>query len=115
LNDVPYKYDSTAVAQAQQPAAAPATPTPATPAPAPAMSAPGEITGTLYAQAISNGYQLIDTSPKKVLTLLKTSMEDIYMADAGGTNGVVFKKNGEWFWEYYKENKLVSQKLEIKF
>jgi hypothetical protein len=128
LNDVPYKYDSTAMAQAQQPVAAPATPASTTPAsttstpatqtpasPAPAVAAPGEITGTLYAQATPSGYQVVDTTPKKVLTLFKTSMDDLFMADAGGANGVVFKKNGEWFFEYYKENKLVSQKLEIKF
>lgn len=120
LNDVPYKYDSTAMAQAPQPVAAPATQAPATsvppsPAPAPVVAAPGEITGTLYAQATPNGYQVVDTTPKKVLTLFKTSMDDLFMADAGGANGVVFKKNGEWFFEYYKENKLMSQKLEIKF
>lgn len=125
LNDVPYKYDSTVTAQVQQPVAAPATPasttsapatqTPASPAPAPAVAAPGEITGTLYAQATPSGYQVVDTTPKKVLTLFKTSMDDLFMADAGGANGVVFKKNGEWFFEYYKESKLMSQKLEIKF
>jgi hypothetical protein len=116
LNDEPYKYDSTIVAQPQQvsaaPAAAPSAPAPATP---PATSAAVEITGTLYAQVTPNGYQLIDTSPKKILTLLKTSMQDYYIAEAGPTNGVVFKKDGDWIFEYYKDNKLVSQKLEIKF
>jgi hypothetical protein len=112
LNDVPYKYDSTMVTQQQQPAATPVIPSSA---PAPASSSVTEITGTLYAQAIPNGYQLIDTTPKKVLTLLKTSMPDYFIADAGTFNGIVFKKNEEWFFEYYKDNKLVSQKLEIKF
>jgi hypothetical protein len=60
---------------------------------------------------------LIDTIPKKVLTLLKTSVQDCFLAETGGggPNGIVFKKNGEWFFEYYKEGTLVSQKLEIKF
>jgi hypothetical protein len=112
LNDVPYKYDSTLSTQPQQLAA-----TPAVSSPAPASSKPAiaEIAGTLYAQVIPNGYQLIDTSPKKVLTLLKTSMQDYFLAEAGASNGVVFKKNGEWLFEYYKDDKLVSQKLEIKF
>ena len=103
LNNVPYKYDSTMVTQTQQPAATPVS------------SAVAEITGILYAQATPNGYQLIDTTPKKVLTLLKTSMPDYFIAEAGASNGIVFKRNGEWFFEYYKDNKLVSQKLEIKF
>ena len=112
LNDVPYKYDSTLSPQPQQftatPANSPSAPTSEKPAVA-------DIAGTLYAQVIPNGYQLIDTTPKKVITLLKTSMPDYYLAEAGAVNGVVFKKNGEWLFEYYKDDKLVSQKLEIKF
>jgi hypothetical protein len=120
LNSVPYKYDSTILTPTQQVAAAPAVASPAstpasTPVSAPASSSVADITGTLYAQVIPNGYQLIDTTPKKVVTLLKTSTEDYYIAEAGASNGVVFKKNGEWVFEYYKDNKLVSQKLAIKF
>jgi hypothetical protein len=118
LTSVPYKYDSTIVAQTQPVAMTPAVAT----APAvvasptvPAKSSVADITGTLYAQLIPNGYQLIDTTPKKVLTLLKTSTEDYFIAEAGASNGVVFKKNGEWFFEYYKDNILVSLKLAIKF
>lgn len=142
LNDVAYNYDSTAIAQpvAAVPIASSSAPASATspsatspsaasasiaaasaasssvpvPAATPAAIAV-EITGTLYAQVVPNGYQLIDTSPKKVLTLLKTSIEDHFIAEGGGTNGIVFKKNGSWFFEYYKENKLISQKLDIKF
>ncbi|HEY0608835.1 MAG TPA: hypothetical protein VGD35_04245 [Chitinophaga sp.] len=120
LNDVEYKYDGTVFTQAQQtavapvPAQAPST-APPSPAPAPAAAAVAESAGTLYAQATPNGYQLIDTTPKKVLTLLKTSMQDYFIAEDGASNGVVFKKNGEWYFECYKDGKLVSQKLQIKF
>lgn len=117
LKEVPYQYDGTTFAQPQQTAVTPAMPS-AAPAPAPTAStspAITETTGTLYAQATSNGYQLIDTTPKKVLTLFKTSMPDYFIAEDGVLNGVVFKKNEEWFFEYYKDNKLVSQKLLIKF
>ncbi|WP_315821251.1 hypothetical protein [Paraflavitalea speifideaquila] len=68
LNNTPYQYDSTTV---MQPAPATMTPTPAPPATAPAPApattpvAITEATGTLYAQATANGYQLIDTTPKK--------------------------------------------------
>ena len=131
LTATPYKYDSTLVAQPQQTAPAPVTASASTTAPpaasttttppvpatasTPATSTPADLTGTLYAQVIPNGYQLIDTSPKKVLTLLKTSTEDSFIAEGGVSNGIVFKKSGEWFFEYYKDNKLVSQKLGIKF
>jgi hypothetical protein len=142
LTNVPYSYDSTLSAQTQQPVSATApvsasTPASATapaqayaPASAPAQAPPAsprmppsaqravaDIPGTLYAQPIPNGYQLVDTIPKKVLTLLKTSVQDCFLAEtsAAAPNGIVFKKNGEWFFEYYKDGALVSQKLEIKF
>jgi hypothetical protein len=71
--------------------------------------------GTLYAQAIANGYQLIDTTPKIVLTLLKTSAENYFIAGNATANGVVLKKNEDWFFEYYKDVKLISEKLLVKF
>ena len=98
------------------PAAPTSTPTATTPpAPVPVKPSAGELTGTLYAQPTPNGYQLVDTTPKKILTLLKTSVQDYFIADAGGNSGIVFKRNGEWFFERYEDNKLVSQKLDIKF
>jgi hypothetical protein len=120
LNTVPYKYDSTLSAQPQQPAQAPASAqaSPASPqVPPSAQHTLADNPGTLYAQPTPNGYQLVDTIPKKVLTLLKTSVQDCFLAEtgAGSPNGIVFKKNGEWFFEYYKDGTLVSQKLEIKF
>jgi len=114
LKDVPYKYEGTTVTQPQQAVISPAASSSA-PAPVPASPAITETTAVLYAQATSNGYQLIDTAPKKVMTLLKTSMQDYFIAEDGVSNGVVFRKNGEWFFEYYKDNKLISQKLQIKF
>jgi len=71
--------------------------------------------GTLYAQAIANGYQLIDTTPKIVLTLLKTSAENYYIASNAEANGIVLKKGEDWFFEYYKGGKLISEKLLVKF
>ncbi|WP_406825651.1 hypothetical protein [Pedobacter sp. KACC 23697] len=69
----------------------------------------------LYAQPVSNGYQLIDATPKIIMTLLKTSIADCYISNNGNANGIVIKKNGNWFFEYYKNNVLVSEKLLIKF
>ncbi|WP_188316146.1 hypothetical protein [Chitinophaga agrisoli] len=124
LNDVPYKYDSTAAVATQQAAPAPAVPAapapalvaaPVTPAATPAAATVTEIAGTLYAQPTANGYQLIDTTPKKVLTLFKTSIPDHYIAGDSASNGIVFKRDGAWIFEYYKDDKLVSRQLQIKF
>ncbi|MES2063838.1 MAG: hypothetical protein V4456_18075 [Bacteroidota bacterium] len=75
----------------------------------------GRPAGTLYAQAIANGYQLIDTTPKIVLTLLKTSAENYYIASNADASGIVLKKGEDWFFEYYKGGKLISEKLMVKF
>lgn len=119
LNDVPYAYNGTVNTETPQatatPAAAPAATATPTPATTPAVAEVKEAAGTLYAQATDNGYQLIDTSPKKVLTLLKTSASDYFIADNESTHGIVMKKNGAWYFEYYKDNKLISEKLLIKF
>jgi hypothetical protein len=72
-------------------------------------------TGTLYAQAITNGYQLVDATSKIVLTLLKTSAENYFIAGNATVNGIVLKKNEDWFFEYYKDGKLISEKLLVKF
>jgi hypothetical protein len=119
FSSLTYKYDSTATMPAQQTTMTQPAPATTTPAPAttttPAPATVTEAAGTLYAQATANGYQLIDTTPKKVMTLLKTSQADYFIADDGVSNGIVFKKDGAWFFESYKDNKLISQKLNIKF
>ncbi|PTR01602.1 hypothetical protein C8P68_101838 [Mucilaginibacter yixingensis] len=89
-----------------------ATVPPVTPVVQPATNQEGK---TLYAQAIPNGYQLIDTTPKKVLTILKTSSENYFIASNDTVNGIVLKVNDEWFFEYYNNGKLVSEKLLVKF
>ena len=69
----------------------------------------------LFAQTISNGFQLVDTTPKVVLKMFKTSQPDYYTATSDSKNGVVFKKNNEWFFEYYVNEKRIVEKLNIKF
>ncbi|MRG45084.1 hypothetical protein GFS24_08155 [Chitinophaga sp. SYP-B3965] len=115
LNDVPYAYNGTVNTPAQQAVTIPATAPVMAPAPAPAPAETKDAAGTLYAQPTPNGYQLIDTTPKKVLTLFKTSVPEYFIADNGSSHGIVLKKNGEWYFEYYKDDKLLAEKLLIKF
>lgn len=78
-------------------------------------AAPEDAAEMLFAQPIPNGYQLIDKTPKVVLKIFKTSQPDYFTAQSETINGAVIKKNGEWILEYYKDEKLVSEKLLIKF
>ena len=71
--------------------------------------------GLLYAQPIANGYQLIDATPKVVMKVTKTSNPATYIAVKGDTQGVLVSKNGAWFFEYYQDQNLISEKVEVKF
>mgnify|MGYP007079515594 CR=1 FL=1 len=69
----------------------------------------------LYAQEIENGYQLVDNSPKIVMTLSKTSLSDIYSAKSDQTSGIVFRRDGKWFFEYVTNGETIQKELNIKF
>lgn len=69
----------------------------------------------LYAQPTENGFQLIDKTPKVVMKLLKTSRSDSFIAIKEGIQGSLNAKDNQWFFEYYKDEKLVSEKVSVKF
>lgn len=69
----------------------------------------------LYAQPTENGYQLIDKTPKVVMKLLKTSRPDSFIAIKDGIQGSLNAKDNQWFFEYYQNDKLVSEKVSVKF
>jgi hypothetical protein len=111
--------------------AAPSVPTPAVAAVAiPAVTVPvavvkneanepktseNKTTGVLYAQPTSYGYQLIDSEPKVVMKVYKTSNPASYMATKGSVQGALVSKDNQWFFEYYQNDKLISEKVEVKF
>ncbi len=69
----------------------------------------------LYAQEIPNGFQLVDNTPKIRLRLFRTSMPDVYTVKHDKDNGVVYKKDGKWYMEYYFGDTLKTEELNIKF
>ncbi|WP_369047921.1 hypothetical protein [Tenacibaculum sp. UWU-22] len=69
--------------------------------------------GTLYAQPITNGYQLINTKPEVVFQILKSSKENYYFLK--DKDGVLFKKGDSWIAEYYQNNVLIQKQYQIKF
>ncbi|WP_309640141.1 hypothetical protein [Flavobacterium sp.] len=69
----------------------------------------------LYAQTISNGYQLVDTTPKIIMKIFKTSNPTTFSAIKGTIQGVLISKDNQWFFEYYQEEKLISEKVNVKF
>ena len=70
--------------------------------------------GLLYAQAVDNGYQLVDNTPKIVFVLQKTSLKDVFLLK--NKKGNFFKKDGKWIAEYYNESgELIQQEVNVKF
>lgn len=72
-------------------------------------------TNSLYAQTISNGFQLINTEPRVVMKVYKTSVKDYFIAVRENQNGVLFLKDNNWLFEFYKDGKLASEKIDVKF
>lgn len=69
----------------------------------------------LYAQPTAYGYQLIDSEPKVVMKVYKTSNPASYMAAKGSVQGVLVSKDNQWFFEYYQGDRLISEKINVKF
>jgi len=70
----------------------------------------------LYAQPTESGYQLIDKTPKVVMKLFKTSQANVYIATKDNVQGsLILKEDGQWYFESYQNDKLVSEKIVVKF
>jgi len=69
----------------------------------------------LYAQPTANGFQLIDSVPSVIFKIQKTAQPDYFIAQKAGTNGVMYKKDNQWLFEYYQGDTLMSEKVEVKF
>lgn len=69
---------------------------------------------SLVAEAIENGFLIINPKLSTiVLKLYKTTNSLVYIANSSKINGVVLKKGQDFFIEYYKDKKLVSEKLNV--
>ncbi|WP_136465062.1 hypothetical protein [Flagellimonas onchidii] len=69
----------------------------------------------LYAQPIDNGYQLVDSTPKVVMKLTKTSVDDIFLVNHNGKSGMLTNQDGKWILEYADDAGKKSKELNIKF
>lgn len=79
------------------------------------ISSTSKVSGTLYAQELPNGYQLVDSTPKIQLKIFKSSMPNVYIAKADDNDGVVYSSDGKWFFEYHQGDQIVKEELNIKF
>lgn len=64
----------------------------------------------LYAQAINNGFQVVDSTPKVIMILLSTPKQDVFIVK--GEDAIVYKEDGFW---YKSKNATSAETLNIKF
>lgn len=70
----------------------------------------------LYALPTNIGFKLVNAIPNVIFKLQKTSIDNLYLAERGMMdNGLFYKKGESWFYEYYKNDKLIIEKIEVKF
>ena len=67
------------------------------------------------ARPMENGFELVDSESKLWLNLYSTSAPDVYLAKNEKENGMVYKRDSKWFFEYYEKSELKVQELDIQF
>ena len=70
---------------------------------------------TLYAQKTETGFQLVDTAPSIQFYLKETSLPTVFIAESKGRQGLLYKSDEQWIFEYYKGNDRIQEVLQIKF
>jgi hypothetical protein len=71
------------------------------------------LSSVLYAQEIENGFQLVDSTPKVVYKIKSTGLDNVFLVE--GQNATLYKKGDSWILEYYENNVLKQEELNIKF
>ncbi|CAL2101956.1 conserved exported protein of unknown function [Tenacibaculum sp. 190130A14a] len=67
----------------------------------------------LYAQAIKDGFQLVNTKPEIIFYVLKTNLKDVFVIK--GKDGVLYKSGSHWVAEFYKNGTKKIETYEVKF
>lgn len=74
-----------------------------------------DTSGLLYAQPTTNGFLIIDGSSKEIMKLFITSAKNYFIAIKNDTQGVLILNDKRWFFEYYENNKLISEEIAVQF
>lgn len=67
----------------------------------------------LFAQPITNGFQLVNMKPEVVFQVLKTNVKDVFVIK--DKNGILYKNGNSWFAEYYTNDGKVIEEYQVKF
>jgi hypothetical protein len=70
-------------------------------------------TDVLYAQEIENGFQLVDSAPALVYKIKKTGLLNVFIVEE--KKAILYQTDDTWILEYYTNNTLKQEVLNIKF
>lgn len=81
----------------------------------PAETMKGDVQEVYQAKELPNGYELLKDNDQVWLTLYETSSPDVYLARNNQRNGMVYKKDSKWYFEFYEDSDLVIKEISIDF
>ena len=61
------------------------------------------------------GFNLLSPDSKVIYNLLQTSVPQVYLATRENLNGIFYSKDAVWYFDYYLNDKLFSEKVAVKF
>lgn len=68
----------------------------------------------MTATATATGYDLVENNGSKKLKLRKTSATDVFIATYESYSGTFHQVDGQWIFEYYRENQLCEVLVVVK-
>lgn len=72
-----------------------------------------EPSNILYAQVINNGFQLVNNEPKVLYRIYKTGLNNVFLVE--GKQAIIYQLDSKWILEYYGNDILKKEILNIKF
>ncbi|TDD75874.1 hypothetical protein [Flavobacterium caseinilyticum] len=115
IYDLQYKYNGATATKVQSPAAQPLANPVAANVVRDTIIMNAEVVDLLYAQPTATGFQFINKEPKVVMKVFRTSNKDCYIAVKGDIQGVLISKENQWYFEFYQNNTLISEKISVRF
>ena len=74
---------------------------------------PKESSNILYAQVINNGFQLVNSEPKVVYKIKQSGLSNVYLVE--GQQAIIYQLDSKWILEFYENDTLKKEILNIKF
>ena len=72
-----------------------------------------EINNSWFANPIDNGFEVVDASKNKIMTLLYSGAPDVYIVK--DENAIVFKKEGYWMYSSNDGSGIKVNRIDLKF